>query len=63
MLPLHTPAAAHSDPDALRAAAAEARREADAGSPEFRERQQRVQQLLEAMRAEPSEAEIMQVGG
>ena len=47
MLPLHTPAAAHSDPDALRAAAAEARREADAGSPEFRERQQRVQQLLD----------------
>ena len=54
------PAAAHSDPDALKAAAAEARAAAEAGSPEFRERQQRVQALLDAMRGEPTEGELMQ---
>lgn len=52
--------AAHSDPDELRRAAAEARRGAEEGSPDFLERQRRVQQLLEAMRGEPSEAELMQ---
>lgn len=55
------PAAAHSDPDALKAAAAEARAASEAGSPEFRERQQRVQALLDAMREEPTESELMQV--
>lgn len=52
--------AAHSDPDALRAAAAEARQAADAGSPEFEEKQRRVQALLDAMKGEPTEAELMQ---
>jgi hypothetical protein len=57
--PLPIPAA-HSDPAELRRAAADARRGADAGSADFLERQARVQELLEAMKAEPSEAELMQ---
>lgn len=54
-------ALSHSDPDALRQAAAEARQAADAGSPEFAEKQRRVQALLDAMKGEPTEAELMQV--
>lgn len=57
------PCAAHSDPDALRAAAAEARAGAEARSPEFQEKQARVAALLEAMQGEPTEAELMQVLG
>lgn len=53
--------AAHSDPDALRAAAEEARAGAEAGSAEFLEKRAKVAALLEAMRGEPSEAELMQV--
>ncbi|PRW58654.1 hsp70 nucleotide exchange factor FES1 isoform X1 [Chlorella sorokiniana] len=53
-------ALSHSDPEALRAAAAAARKAADAGSSEFAEKQQRVQALLDAMKGEPTEAELMQ---
>lgn len=53
--------AAHSDPEELKLAAAEARAAADAGSPAFLERQARVQALVEALRVEPSEADLMRV--
>lgn len=50
-------ALAHSNPDALRQAADEARRGAEAGTAEFVERQA----LLEALKSEPTEAELMKV--
>ncbi|KAL4431166.1 hypothetical protein ABPG75_006422 [Micractinium tetrahymenae] len=53
-------ALSHSDPDALRQAAKEARHGAATGDPEFLERQARVQALLHSMKEEPSEAELMQ---
>ncbi|KAI3433395.1 hypothetical protein D9Q98_003211 [Chlorella vulgaris] len=52
-------ALAHSDPDALRRAAAEARAGAEAGSDEYLEKRGRVQDLLEAMKGEPSEAHLL----
>lgn len=55
------PRAAHSDPDALRRAAAEARAGAEAGSDEYLEKRGRVQDLLEAMKGEPSEAHLLRV--
>jgi hypothetical protein len=55
------PAAAHSDPDALRRAASEARAGAEAGSDEYLEKRGRVQDLLEAMKGEPSEAQLLTV--
>lgn len=52
-------ALAHSDPDELRQAAKAARHGAATGDPEFLERQAGVQALLQRMKEEPTEAELM----
>ena len=58
--PPPTRCAAHSDPEELRAAAAAARAAADAGSADFQEQQARVAALLDELKGQPTEAELMQ---